>query len=129
MPPTDRTPKRSYAVGRGKPPVEYQYKKGESGNLRGRPKSSSDFSDVLERQFDKHVTVEYGGRRRSVTLRVQSIRSLMQQALKGDVPAIRTYLKLQKKYEPRRKRKRELIIKMIEENSADDLPAANKRKK
>lgn len=31
---------KEYEIGYGKPPKEYQFKKGQSGNKKGRPKNS-----------------------------------------------------------------------------------------
>lgn len=38
-------------VGYGKPPRENQYKPGESGNLNGRPKGSSNFASYLRKRL------------------------------------------------------------------------------
>jgi hypothetical protein len=116
---------RGYAIGRGKPPIEYQFKKGQSGNLRGRPRAGADFAEEVERQFDTRVTIEQKGRRRSVALRVQAIRSLIQRCLKGEVAALRCYVRLMQKIEPRRKRKRPLIITVLKEDEAPDSTPAS----
>ena len=41
--------KRAYRVGYGRPPKEYQFKPGQSGNPKGRPKNS--FKSPLKRML------------------------------------------------------------------------------
>ncbi len=51
-----------YKVGFGKPPIEPQYKKGQSGNPRGRPKGSRNHKTILQEiAYEKHPYRE-GGR-------------------------------------------------------------------
>ena len=52
--------KSDYPVGYKKPPRHTQFKPGQSGNPRGRPKQSATFADVLTRQLRKKVTVTMG---------------------------------------------------------------------
>ena len=40
-------PDDDYAVGYKKPPLHTRFKKGQSGNPRGRPKGSKNFSTLL----------------------------------------------------------------------------------
>jgi hypothetical protein len=52
--------KSDYPVGYKKPPRHTQFKPGQSGNPRGRPKQSATFADVLTKQLRKKVTVTMG---------------------------------------------------------------------
>jgi hypothetical protein len=62
-------PKRAYKVGRGKPPDEFKFKKGQGGNPRGRPKGSRNFSTmVTEAAFQPlFVTEHRTGQRRKMS--------------------------------------------------------------
>ena len=59
--------KKDYEFGYGKTPVETRFKKGQSGNPRGRPKSSKSRRAVIDEVLDTKVLVTIGGKRRRVT--------------------------------------------------------------
>jgi len=54
-------------VGYGNPPEATRFKKGISGNPRGRPRGSLNVATVLMRTLRKKVVINEGGHRRSVT--------------------------------------------------------------
>jgi hypothetical protein len=57
--------KRDYAVGRGKPPVNTRFKKGQSGNPRGpRPKN---LPALLIEALDEPVTATIDGEQREIS--------------------------------------------------------------
>lgn len=81
------------AVGYGKPPKDGQFKKGKSGNAKGRPKGSGMRSSV-EKVLDRKVTVTVDGERRKVPLTEALVMQLAQRALGGDAVASRDFLKI-----------------------------------
>lgn len=76
-----------YPVGYQKPPKHTQWKPGQSGNPRGRPKRSKDFAKLFEDELNKTVTVTEGGQVRSITLRELVVSKLVRDAAKGDSTA------------------------------------------
>ncbi|MGB9419053.1 MAG: DUF5681 domain-containing protein [Acidobacteriaceae bacterium] len=81
-----------YEVGYGKPPRNTQFQKGVSGNPRGRPKKALDFDRELLRQSRATITLNENGNRRSVSKHEAAILQLLNKAIGGNVPALRTYL-------------------------------------
>ena len=55
------TPGRNYEVGCGKPPKEYQFKPGQSGNPRGRPKAKKSGTMGFSELLNEPVKVTVGG--------------------------------------------------------------------
>jgi uncharacterized protein DUF5681 len=89
-----------YAVGRGKPPKHSQFKKGTSGNPRGRPKhDGNELGKIINAVAN--VTVEYleGGRLRRVTRHELNLKSLISQALAGDVRAAEMLLTFREEHQ------------------------------
>ena len=56
-----------YDVGYKKPPAHTRFRKGRSGNPRGRPKGSANYLTVLRRVLAQKVTISEGGNSRKIT--------------------------------------------------------------
>jgi hypothetical protein len=83
-----------YKVGYGKPPKTTRFRKGESGNARGRPRGSLNLATDLTAELGEHITVREDGRPRKVSKQRALIKSLMAKALQGDVRAMAALLAL-----------------------------------
>ena len=83
--------RRDYEVGRGKPPKESRYKKGQSGNLSGRPKRVPiiDPGTVVEAVDNEDIVVVENGRRKRMAKAEVEFRQLFTSALKGDLKTAR----------------------------------------
>lgn len=76
-------------AGRGHPPVEHQFKKGQSGNPSGRPKKKPSTAELLNKLAKTKVTIRQGERNKRISGEELRIRALVQRALQGDVTANR----------------------------------------
>jgi hypothetical protein len=73
-----------YDVGYGKPPKSTRFKKGQSGNRKGRPRGSLNLKTDLEEELQERVTVSERGRKRQFTKQRALLRTWMNKALQGD---------------------------------------------
>ena len=89
---------QDYRVGPGRPPREYQFKPGQSGNPNGtRRKPSSiapDLKALFERALNAKVTLRQGEREKIITKAAAGIEQLVNQFAKGDRHARRDLLAL-----------------------------------
>jgi replication-associated recombination protein RarA len=76
-------------VGYRKPPKHSQFKKGESGNLKGRPRGSLNLATVLERTLREQIVTNQNGRRTVITKLEAAVKELVNQAAAGDARAMR----------------------------------------
>src|SRR3954471_20564338 len=87
------TPKcDDYEVGYKKPPKATQFKKGQSGNSRGRPPRAKDNTELFNKILDEKVSITDNGRLRKLTKRQIAFKQLANRAVKGDYKAIETML-------------------------------------
>ncbi|MCF8467663.1 MAG: DUF5681 domain-containing protein [Sneathiella sp.] len=79
----------------GKPPVSGRFKPGQSGNLKGRPKSKAAprTSSAIDVIMDKPLTVMRKGTPREITVEEALQQQTLQQALDGNRSAQREVLK------------------------------------
>ena len=77
-----------YEVGYGKPPKDTQFKKGVSGNPKGRPKKALDFAEQLLRAARTPVTITENGRRVRKPRYDVAILQLLNKAMSGDMKAL-----------------------------------------
>jgi hypothetical protein len=97
-PNTARDPK-SYEVGYGKPPTRSQFRKGQSGNLSGRPKSASRLDSVLKTELDADVSLAIDGKSREISRREAIVRRVFAAALGGDIRALEIFIRHTRKRE------------------------------
>lgn len=82
---TDQTD--AYRVGPGRPPREYQFRPGQSGNPKGRPRKEKMGSELrlsLERALRKKAQVTDGDRKRIMTWGTAGLERLVHQFAQGD---------------------------------------------
>jgi hypothetical protein len=77
-------------VGYKQPPVETQFKKGQSGNPKGRPKGRKSLSQLIQEELDTKVTVVKDGKRLTLTTAQVMAKRLVRSAASGDHKAIQT---------------------------------------
>jgi hypothetical protein len=83
-----------YKTGYGKPPKATQFKRGKSGNPKGRPMGSRNLATDLAAELGEPITVREDGCHRRVTKQRALIKSLMAKSLQGDVRAAAALLSL-----------------------------------
>ena len=81
-----------YEAGYGKPPKSGMFKKGQSGNPKGRPKGVKNFQTELRSVLRSKVTVTVAGKPKLVSVVGAALMRLREKALKGDQRAIEIVL-------------------------------------
>lgn len=76
-----------YDVGYGKPPKRTQFKPGQSGNPRGRPKGTKNLKTDLLEELGERIIVREGDQTRRVSKQRAFVKTLVSKTLKGDVRA------------------------------------------
>lgn len=74
-------------VGYGKPPRAHQFKPGQSGNPKGRPKGKKNEATMLDELLFQKIKIREGGRERRITLFEGMLRRFAEDSLKGNIKA------------------------------------------
>jgi hypothetical protein len=81
-------------VGYGRPPVETRFKKGVSGNPRGRPKGARNFASIVAATLGERVVVNENGRRKRITKLEAAFKQLVNRAAGGEARSIQMLIAL-----------------------------------
>lgn len=88
------------AVGYGKPPKQYRFRPGQSGNPRGRPKGSRGFRSDIEDALRATVPITEDGKKRRISVLAAALKRLIQNAVgKGDLRAIEMLFALARQHD------------------------------
>lgn len=85
-----------YEIGFGRPPKHTQFRKGRSGNPKGRPKGSKNIFALVRRILEAKVTVKGPGGSHTVTKFEAALTQLVNSAANGDLRAIKEVYRLRK---------------------------------
>ena len=77
----------NYGVGYMKPPKHTQFRKGQSGNPKGRPSGAKNLKTELEEELREMIIVREGDSRKPVSKQRALLKSMMAKAVQGDTRA------------------------------------------
>ena len=80
-------------VGYRRPPKHSRFQKGQSGNPKGRPKGSRNFSTDLDRELRARVRIREDGKERSLSKQEAVVKSMVAKAANGDPRALSLLIK------------------------------------
>lgn len=91
-----KSPKASASdtVGYRRPPKQHQFKPGQSGNPKGRPKGAPTLQELMAKEATKHVKLKQGDKVIVVPKLEALTRRVFNTALEGDLAAARMVFQL-----------------------------------
>jgi hypothetical protein len=103
----------------GSPPIHTRFKPGQSGNLKGRPKTvSSKFAEQIDGVFDSDVEYFEDGHRKSLSRKELAVKQHIQKGIRGDLSNIAALLDLRDEAKKSTRAKPKIIV----ENWVPDRP-------
>ena len=87
-----------YLVGYGRPPKASQFRPGNSGNPKGRPKGSRSVGALLKVAIEQKVAVTENGKTRRISALEVMLRRLVNDAMRSDPRALKLLLPLIDRY-------------------------------
>lgn len=77
----------NYEVGYKRPPREHQFKPGQSGNPKGRPKKNKTFKEEISNELDELIYIQENGQKKQITKRKALAKKIINEALSGKTSA------------------------------------------
>lgn len=87
----------TYEIGYRRPPPSGQFKKGASGNPKGRPKGSKNFLTLLDHELAQKIVVTENGRKKTVTRLQAMVKRMVAGAMQGDQKQLLTLVEILRK--------------------------------
>lgn len=113
--------KKEYKVGYRNPPKGNQFKAGQSGNPRGRPKGSKNLRASLEGILTEPISVRKGDRVQKVTSLQAVFMTILNKALKGDQRATDAVYKVAKEFDLLSDRPQRFVVGDLSDFTRDEL--------
>lgn len=81
-------------VGYRRPPKHSQFKKGQSGNKRGRPAGSKNLATVFHQELSRRLSVTENGKRRTISKLEAVVKQVVNMAVQGDAKALQALMNI-----------------------------------
>lgn len=120
---------QDYDVGYRRPPKATQFKKGESGNPKGRPKGSRSLEKVVVDELKVKITVNENGRSKKVKKAEAIAKQMVNKAMTGDPKAISLVLGVSNRHDDKQAAKDTPIIETLPEEDRQVMESLMARMK
>lgn len=87
----------AYEIGYRRPPASGQFKKGQSGNKKGRPKGSKTFLTLLDHELNQTITVNENGKKKTITRLQAMVKRMVADALQGNLKSLMALVEILRK--------------------------------
>ena len=87
-------PDDGYVVGYGKPPKHTQFKPGQSGNPKGKPRGTKHLRTIIQEEANAIIKIKEGNKLKKITKKEALIKSLMAKGIKGETKSIEKAIRL-----------------------------------
>jgi hypothetical protein len=84
----------AYEIGYRRPPRSSQFKKGTSGNPKGRPKGTRNFLTLLQQELSRSIVVNENGKKKTITRMQAMVKRMVVGALQDDQKALMTLVEI-----------------------------------
>jgi hypothetical protein len=84
----------TYEIGYRRPPASGRFKKGSSGNPKGRPKGSRNFLTLLDQELAQTIVVTENGKKKSISRLQAMVKRMVAGALQGDQKQLLTLVEI-----------------------------------
>jgi len=84
----------AYEIGYRRPPKHGQFRKGRSGNPRGRPKGSKNLLTLLEKELSQPITVSENGKKQTITRLQAMVKRIVSDGLQGNLKSLMTVFEI-----------------------------------
>jgi hypothetical protein len=88
-------------VGYARPPMSTRFRKGVSGNPRGRPKGARNFASIVAATLGERLVINENGKRKRITKLEAAVKQLVNRAAGGDARSIQLLIGLLQTIEAR----------------------------
>lgn len=106
---------REYEVGYRRPPKRTQFKKGQSGNPKGRPKGARGLDTMIIEELKAKIIVSENGRSKKLKKAEAIVKQVVNKALTGDHKAISQVLTVSQRHEEKLAAKAKPILETLPE--------------
>lgn len=105
-------------IGYGKPPKKSQFKPGQSGNPKGRPKGAKSLKSVVQKELASKIEIRVQGKKTRTTKLEAAIMKLVNDALSGNARALSELLRLAATHMPQEVEGTSDALPLAEEDQA-----------
>ena len=106
---------KEYEVGYRRPPKRTQFKKGQSGNPKGRPKGARGLDTMIMEELKAKIIVSENGRSKKLKKAEAIVKQVVNKALTGDHKAISQVLTVSQRHEEKLAAKTKPILETLPE--------------
>jgi hypothetical protein len=86
-------------VGYGQPPMGTRFRKGQSGNPKGRPRGTKNLKTLLDQALKEKITVNENGRRKTISKAQAGMKQIANQVASGDTKVTLKILEMHDRHE------------------------------